>query len=245
MVKLPLGSQSKTFLRTTQGLRRPCLPDVKKQIAHCGNPATRNSLRTTLQLRFSLSQSRKIQPHRSQVFGRCSLVHARNLLIYFDSADSQKEHENPILFTKNAASPMKRVQSRGWDLGMKIMPLPSALAPRPPRTRRAWGGRDLIERAVRPLFVAFRSPALDDEPHFPKRRKDPAAQAAIPWDALERLVVALLPGTPRIDALRVDPMIFDPVLNVLSNEFRTVVALDDTRSASALDELPKHPHDIV
>ncbi len=98
---------------------------------------------------------------------------------------------------------------------------------------------------MRPLLVVFLSPTLDDEPRFPKRRKGPAVQTALLQDAVERFVVAVLPGTPRIDVLRVDPMPFDPVLSVLSNEYRAVVALDDTRSASALDELPEHPHDIV
>ncbi len=44
---------------------------------------------------------------------------------------------NEVFKRSPMASPMKRVQSQGWDLGMNIMPLPSAPAPGPLRMRRA------------------------------------------------------------------------------------------------------------
>ena len=46
---------------------------------------------------------------------------------------------------------------------MNFTPLPGS--PAPPRCVRS--GVDLIERAMRPLFVVFVSPAFDDHAGFP------------------------------------------------------------------------------
>jgi hypothetical protein len=85
----------------------------------------------------------------------------------------------------------------------------------------------------------------DDEPCFSNRQERPAVQTAVPEDRVERLVVPVLPRTSRLDELRVDASLCEPLLNVLSNQLGSVVALDDPGFPAALDELTENTNDIV
>jgi len=98
---------------------------------------------------------------------------------------------------------------------------------------------------MRSLFVVFLPPALDDEPSFPNRDEDPAVEAAIPKHAVERLDIVVLPGTARVDELCGDPALRDPFLDSLADDLWAVVALDDSRNPSALDQVLENTDDVV
>jgi hypothetical protein len=57
--------------------------------------------------------------------------------------------------------------------------------------------------------------------------------------------MSVLPGASWLDVLRVDAPAFDPFLKMLSHQLRPVVALDDGRMPTALDELTENANHVV
>ena len=91
------------------------------------------------------------------------------------------------------------------------------------------------------LHVVFLKPVFRGISCFSNRFKEPAVQATVSKDAVERLVMSVLPRTSRLDETYSDAPILDPSLDLLRNELRSVVALERLvmsvrPQASGLDE---------
>ncbi len=94
------------------------------------------------------------------------------------------------------------------------------------------------------LHVVFVEPRFRCFPSLADRLEEPAIETPVSEDAVERLVMSVLPRASRIDEARVDAAILDPLLELLRNELRTVVALDRGRSSIKLNELIEYANDI-
>jgi hypothetical protein len=57
--------------------------------------------------------------------------------------------------------------------------------------------------------------------------------------------MSVLPGAAWLDVFRVDAPAFDPFLKMLSHQLRSVIALDDGRMPTALDELTENANNVV
>ena len=79
------------------------------------------------------------------------------------------------------------------------------------------------------LYLVLLKPGFQRFPCFPNRFEEPPIQTSISEDAVEALVMPILPGAPGVDEADADLTIFDPVLDLLRYEFGTVVALDRRR----------------
>ena len=73
------------------------------------------------------------------------------------------------------------------------------------------------------LHVEFVKPSFRRFANFSDRLEEPAIQTLFAKDAVERVVMPILPWTPGIDAADLDLAIFDPFLDLLCDELRDVV----------------------
>ena len=94
------------------------------------------------------------------------------------------------------------------------------------------------------LHVVFLKPVFRGFSCFSNRFKEPAVQATVSKDAVERLVMSVLPRTSRLDETYSDAPILDPSLDLLRNELRPVVALHCRRGAVKFNELFKNTNHI-
>src|SRR5688572_14425714 len=102
------------------------------------------------------------------------------------------------------------------------------------RPRERWS---IAERTVRSDRIVFSSPSFDEHLRFPERVEDLAIQKLVTELAVERLDVAVLPRTARLDVkrLHVDPS--QPLPNLRRGELGAVVGTDVSRHAAADEQV--------
>jgi hypothetical protein len=98
---------------------------------------------------------------------------------------------------------------------------------------------------VWPLFVVFRVPAFDDKPRFSNRHEDPAVQATIAKDTVERFVVTVLPRASGRDEVRAGGSVLDSLLDASRYELWAVVTLDDRGVSTTFHRLVEHTNHVV
>ena len=92
------------------------------------------------------------------------------------------------------------------------------------RETRELGGGGIPQRAVRPLFVVFSPPVLDDNPSLEYAREHLPVQAFVPEFPVEALDVGVLSGTPRLNVDRPNAVSSHPPLYLHGDELGAVVA---------------------
>jgi hypothetical protein len=88
------------------------------------------------------------------------------------------------------------------------------------------GGRDVAERLIRAFFVVADEPLMDVFAHFGERAREVGVERFVAEAAVEPVDVAVLHGTPGLDVMEVDVMIFTPGDELGRDEFRTAVDAD-------------------
>jgi len=76
------------------------------------------------------------------------------------------------------------------------------------------------------LLVVFVEPALCYSSRFLNRIEQPPVKATVAENRIETLIMAILPRAARLYKVRLHAGFFQPSLDILGDEFRTVVALD-------------------
>jgi hypothetical protein len=94
------------------------------------------------------------------------------------------------------------------------------------------------------LGVVFLKPMLRGFSCFTNRLEEPAVQATVSKDTVERLVMSVLPRTSGLDETNAYSLIFDPFLDLLRNELGTVIALHRPRSSVKFNELLENTNHI-
>ena len=105
-------------------------------------------------------------------------------------------------------------------------------------------GKPPAERPMGSLPVVLVKPSFGSFSCLSDRLEEPPVQAAVSEYAVESLVVTILPRALRLDESCIDAAIFDPLLDFLRHELRTVVALHNAWLPVELHELFKNPHHI-
>ncbi len=93
-------------------------------------------------------------------------------------------------------------------------------------------------------MVVVPAPPLQHDLGFAQRVEDLAVQQLVPQLAVEALVVAVLPGTARLDEERLHAHLRQPLPHRLGREFRPVVRADVLRHSAADEELRQRLQDL-
>ena len=94
------------------------------------------------------------------------------------------------------------------------------------------------------LDVVFLKPMLRGFSCFTNRLEEPAVQATVSKDTVERLVMSVLPRTSGLDETNAYSLIFDPFLDLLRNELGTVSAVHRPRNSVKFNELLENTNHI-
>ena len=97
---------------------------------------------------------------------------------------------------------------------------------------------------MRPDGVVFVQPLAGNDSGLSHGFESPAVQTRRAEDAVKAFVVGVLPGTTRIDVVRIDAVALKPCSDLQRNEFRTIVAAQARRSTVVADKSGKSPDDI-
>jgi hypothetical protein len=98
---------------------------------------------------------------------------------------------------------------------------------------------------MRAFVVILLSSVVNNAPGFLDRSKEPAIQAPIANDAIEALMMAILPWTARRHAVGLNMLLAQPGSNPLRNELWAIITFHLYRSATWGQQPLQHPDDIA
>ncbi len=113
------------------------------------------------------------------------------------------------------------------------------------RFDRLWGRWTIPQRAVWSESVVLSAPAFDQDLRLPKRVENLEVQELVSELSVERLHVAVLPGTSGLDEKRSYLDALEPISSSVGRELRAVVRADVLRRSSTSNQLRQTVQHVV